>query len=138
MHIVPTPQAAEAMLTAMPPGPFVMLNLYRIREVADYSANPELAPPAPISGRELFERYAAGMESVLAKVGAERVFVADAGGCFIGPPEERWDVIQFVRYPSLEAFIAVMSSEQVQADLPHRFAMLEDSRVIPMAERPLT
>ena len=40
-----------------------------------------------------------------------------------------------VRYPSLQAFMAFMSKEEIQADLPHRFAMLEDSRVIPMIER---
>ena len=36
-----------------------------------------------------------------------------------------------------QAFIALMSKEEIQADLPHRFAMLEDSRVIPMIEQSL-
>jgi hypothetical protein len=36
-------------------GGLVMLNLLRFREVADYSANPELAPAAPISGAEAFD-----------------------------------------------------------------------------------
>ena len=36
-------------------GGLVMLNLLRFREVADYSANPELAPAAPISGAEDFD-----------------------------------------------------------------------------------
>ena len=31
-------------------GNVVMLNLLRFREVADYSAYPDLAPPTPISG----------------------------------------------------------------------------------------
>ena len=118
----------------IPPGPFVMLNLYRIRDVADYSAHPELAPATAVSGRALFDRYAAGMERHLATVGAKRVFLADAGSCLIGPASERWDVVQMVRYPSLQAFMALMSTAEIQADLPHRFAMLEDSRVIPMIE----
>jgi hypothetical protein len=33
--------------------------------------------------------------------------------------------------------IVFMAGEELQADLAHRFAMLEDSRVIPMTERPL-
>jgi hypothetical protein len=32
-----------------------MLNLLRFREIADYSANPELTPAEPISGAEAFE-----------------------------------------------------------------------------------
>jgi hypothetical protein len=137
MFILPTPEAAQDMMRRLPDGPFVMLNLYRLREIADYSANPELAPATSVSGRELFDRYAATMDRHLADVGAQRVFLADGGPCLIGPPGERWDVVQLVRYPSLEAFVALGSNGEVQAGFPHRFAMLEDSRVIPLLERPL-
>lgn len=124
-------------MSRVPQGPFVMLNLYRLRDVADYSAYPAFAPAVRVSGRELFDRYAAGMERHLAEVGAKRVFLADAGSCLIGPAGERWDVVQMVRYPSPQAFFDLMSKAEIQADLPHRFAMLEDSRVIPMIERSL-
>ena len=137
MFILPTPEAVEEMMGRLPEAPFVMLNLYRLRDIADYSAHPQLAPAIPVSGRELFERYAVGMERHLAEVGAKRVFLADGGSCLIGPSGERWDVVQMVRYPSLQAFMALMSKEEIQADLPHRLAMLEDSRVIPMIERSL-
>ena len=115
-----------------------MLNLYRLRDVADYSAHPESAPETPVSGRELFERYAAGMDRLLAVLGAKRVFLAEGGSPFIGPSAERWNVVETVWYPSVQAFLALGSSDEVQAGLPHRFAMLEDSRVIPMVERSLT
>lgn len=118
-----------------PPGPFSMLNLYRLHEVADYSANPEFAPPNPISGRDLFDRYAASMDSLLASFDAKRVFLAEGAGCLIGPPDERWDVVQIVRYPSLSAFLSLTSSDEMLADMPHRLAMFEDSRVIPLIER---
>jgi len=137
MFILPTPEALQEMMGRLPEGPFVMLNLYRLRDTADYSAHPELAPATPVSGRELFERYAAGMERHLAEVGAKRVFLAVGGSCLIGPPGDRWDVVQLVRYPSLQAFMALSANEEMQAELPHRFAMLEDSRVIPMVERSL-
>ncbi len=138
MFIVPTQESVQRMVSRIPPGrPFTMLNLLRLRDVADYSANPELSPEIPVSGRELFDRYAAGMEPLLARVGAKRVFFADAGLCLIGPPDERWDIVQTAWYPSLDAFFELMSSDEVQADLGHRIAMLEDSRVIPMTERQL-
>jgi hypothetical protein len=39
------------MVERLPLGPFVMLNLHRLREVADYSAHPELAPATGVRGR---------------------------------------------------------------------------------------
>ncbi|MFZ0546721.1 MAG: hypothetical protein WAM60_14845 [Candidatus Promineifilaceae bacterium] len=137
MYILPTQEAMQEIVFRFD-GPFVMLNLYRLREVADYSANPEFAPETPISGRELFDQYASVMDEHLAEVGAERVFLANGGSCLIGPSDERWDIIQFVRYPSVESFLRLGTSEAMLADMPHRFAMLEDSRVIPMQEIPLT
>ena len=38
-------------------GSVVMLNLLRFRDIADYSASPEIAPPSPISGPEAFQLY---------------------------------------------------------------------------------
>ena len=135
MFILPTYEAIQEMMSRFPHGSFVMLNLFRLRAVADYSAHPELAPDNHVSGRELFDRYAAGMDRALAEVGAERVFLADGGSCLVGPTEERWDVVQLVRFPSIQAFMALAVHDATQGDLPHRYAMLQDSRVIPMAER---
>ena len=136
MYILPTPEAMQELVSHFN-GPFVMLNLYRLREVADYSDNPGFAPDTPISGRELFDRYAGAMDEHLEAVGAERIFLAYGGPCLIGPSDERWDIIQFVRYPSVESFLRLGMNEEMLADIPHRFAMLEDSRVIPMQEIPL-
>ena len=38
-------------------GEVTMLNLLRFRDVADYSANPELMPNKPISGAEAYQKY---------------------------------------------------------------------------------
>jgi hypothetical protein len=50
-YLEPTQDAGRALLMRGIPGEVVMLNLLRLREVADYAANPELAPERPISGR---------------------------------------------------------------------------------------
>ena len=42
----------------------------------------------------------------MAAIGAERVFLANGGSCLIGPPAERWDVVQLVRFPPPQAFLA--------------------------------
>ena len=41
------------------PGEFIVLNLLRLREVADYVASPELAPEQPIGSAEAYDRYIA-------------------------------------------------------------------------------
>ena len=58
-YLEPTRSAGRALLERGISGPIVMLNLLRFRDVADYSASPELAPPEPISGAEAYRRYLA-------------------------------------------------------------------------------
>ncbi len=105
-YILPTAEAVGEMLARLPPIPFVVPDLFRIRDVPDYSAHPELEPAILLSGREIFEHYAADMERHMAAIGAERVFLANGGSCLIGPPAERWDVVQLVRFPPPQAFLA--------------------------------
>jgi hypothetical protein len=87
----------------------------------------------------LLELRRSRRQPLLALVDTDRArgLVAEGGSAFIGPSAERWDVVQLVWYPSPQAFMALASNDEVQAGLPHRFAMLEDSRVIPMIERSL-
>lgn len=49
-YLEPTQEAGRALFMRGIPGEVVMLNLLRLRQVADYAANPELAPVQPISG----------------------------------------------------------------------------------------
>ncbi len=137
MHLEPTQESVQQVFAYLPEGPFVMLNLFRLRDLPDYSAHPELKPATPSSCRELLYRYIANMDRYLAKVGAERIFLADGGPAMVGPPGERWDVVQKVRYPSRQALIDLAMNEEVQAEVPLRAVMLEDSRVMPMLERSL-
>ena len=83
-----------------------MLNLLRFRQIADYSASPELAPNAPISGAEACDRYIAHTLPHLKKSGGELLFMGEGGPFLIGPEGERWDRVMLVRQKSLEAFVA--------------------------------
>jgi hypothetical protein len=56
-YIEPSQEAGRSFLSRRIEGSVVMLNLLRFREVADYSATPKLAPPAPITGEEAYELY---------------------------------------------------------------------------------
>lgn len=55
--LAPTQETGAALLKRNISGEVVMLNMLHLRETADYSGNPELAPDIPISGREAFQKY---------------------------------------------------------------------------------
>ena len=58
-YFEPTQESGRALVMRGIRGEVVMLNLLRFREVADYSANPELAPETPIAGAVAYDRYIA-------------------------------------------------------------------------------
>lgn len=135
-HIDPTEDAIVTWLRGAEDGPVDMLNLLRFREVADYSASPELAPTDPVSGAEAYRRYERHTLPFVAEAGGEVLYAGDSvSGMLIGPSEERWDHILVVRHRSPQAFISFASNEAYLAGIGHRTAALEDSRLLPM--RPL-
>ena len=118
-------------------GPIVMLNLLRFRDVADYSATPELAPAARISGAEAFDRYIQHTLPFLRESGGYVEFLGVGGPFLIGPEDERWDMAMLVRQSSIASFLAFASHDAYLAGLGHRTAALEDSRLLPLTELPL-
>jgi len=131
-YIEPTQAAGAALFSRAEPGPIVMLNLLRFRGWADYSEFPDLAPEAPISGREAYRRYMAHTEPFLARSGGELVFLGDGGHFFIGPENERWDLVMLVRQQSLQSFLAFATDPGYLQGIGHRTAALDDSRLLPI------
>lgn len=136
-HIDPTPETARAFFAAAPEGEIAMLNLLRLRVVADYSASPELAPERPIGGEEAYRRYVAHALPFVERSGGELLFLGRGGAFLIGPQEERWDVAMLVRQRSAAAFLAFAGDPLYLAGLGHRTAAIEDSRLLPLAPLPL-
>jgi hypothetical protein len=104
--------------------------------VADYSAHPELAPAAPISGAAAYERYIAHTLPYLRESGGELLFLGSGGLFLIGPADERWDLAMLVRQNSVQSFMAFAGHPAYLAGLGHRTAALEDSRLLPLTELP--
>lgn len=134
MFIEPTPQAGAAFFGQPPSGPIVMLNLLRFRDVADYSASPELAPESPISGKEAYQRYMAHTAPFLTEAGGELLFQGTGGPYLIGPEASRWDLVLLVRHQSAQAFLSFASNQAYLAGMGHRTAALADSRLLPIVE----
>ena len=128
-YLEPTQEAGRALFMRGIPGEVVMLNLLRLRQVADYAANPELAPVQPISGAEAFDRYIAHTLPYLTRSGGALLFLGEGGPFLIGPQGERWDRAMLVEQSSVQAFMAFASHEAYLAGLGHRTAAVEDSAI---------
>ncbi len=133
MHIEPTQEAGAAFFGNPPSGPVVMLNLLRFRDVADYSASPDLAPADPISGEQAYALYAAHALPFVTQAGGEVLFHGNSNAFLIGPKEERWDRVLLVRHVSAQAFLVFAKDREYLAGLGHRTAALADSRLLPIA-----
>ncbi len=133
-YFEPTQESGAALFRRGIAGEVVMLNLLRFREVADYAATPELAPPEPISGRQAYQKYIDCTLPYLHESGGELLFLGEGGAYLIGPPDERWDLVMLVRQRSLQDFMAFAEHEAYLAGLGHRTAALADSRLLPLEE----
>lgn len=133
----PTQEAGRAFVTRGLAGPVTMLNLLRFREIADYSASPDLAPAAPISGEEAFQRYVVHTLPFLSRSGGEVQFLGSGGAFLIGPETERWDLVMLIRQASVRSFLAFADDRDYLAGLGHRTAALADSRLLPLTQLPI-
>lgn len=133
-HLAPTENAGREFFMRGIPGKVVMLNLIRYRAVADYSANPELAPAEPISGEEAYRRYMVHTKPFLEESGGRLLFMGKGGSFLIGPEGERWDAVLLVEQANVATFMAFASNPEYLAGMGHRTAALEDSRLLPLEE----
>lgn len=130
----PTQESGAALFSRNISGPVVMLNMLRLKEVADYSATPEIASNKPISGREAFQRYITHTMPFLKESGGELLLLGDGGQFFIGPTDDQWDVVMLVKQNSLASFMEFASNTEYLAGMGHRTAAVLDSRLLPIVE----
>ncbi|MDR2788930.1 MAG: DUF1330 domain-containing protein, partial [Candidatus Accumulibacter sp.] len=132
----PTQESGREFFTRGIPGSVVMLNLMRFRPVADYSANPSLAPDSPISGEAAYRLYMEHTLPFLEASGGEVLFYGKGGAFLIGPDSERWDAAMLVRQSNVASFLAFASNQDYLSGIGHRLAALEDSRLLPLVQEP--
>jgi hypothetical protein len=135
-YLEPTQESGRAFVLRAIQGEVVMLNLLRFREIADYSANPELMPEAPISGSEAYDRYITHTMPYLKASGGDLLFFGEGDRFLIGPEHEHWDRAMLVRQSSVQSFMAFAMDATYLAGIGHRTAALEDSRLLPLVELP--
>jgi uncharacterized protein (DUF1330 family) len=107
-------QLAEVSAIAGSDGdrPVVMLNLNRYRD------------------RDAYYRYAAVAATVLERVGGRVLWHAQAEGTVIGDQADLYDEVIAVWYPSVEAFVALVTDSDLLAARDDRAAGLERAALI--------
>ena len=124
----PTSAQLAEFASRMPAGaPILMLNLLRYNAAADYPSGSE---HAACSGREAYRRYSRTALAKVQGVGGRVEILAPVQLALIAPQDEHWDDMLLVRYPSPEAFLAMLGDPEYQAATVHRTAALADSRLI--------
>lgn len=122
VSLEPTDESVTALLRRDISGPVTMLNLLRLRDWADYSASPEIAPPCPLTGAEAYDRYIRHTLPFLTASGGSITFLPTGGHSLVGPPGERWDLAMAVTQASVQDFLAFASDEAYLAEVGHSAA----------------
>lgn len=131
----PTRAQFDAFKALPRDAPIQMLNLIRLKPVADYP------PDHPdhgngLSGLDAYRAYGRTTGPLFQRLGGRQVWVGRPEVVVTGPIDERWDLAFIAEYPSAAAFLAMVTDPEYREHVKHRTAAVEDSRLIrlsPMA-----
>jgi len=129
MAVVPTPAQMRAMVEKGPEGPIVMVNLLKYRDRAAYEAECVEAKEN-LSGREAYQRYGMTAFKHVSARGGSIVRMGPQALVFIGGPEQEWDDVVCVKYPSRQKFLEMVSDPDYLAATYHRDAGLEHTALL--------
>jgi uncharacterized protein (DUF1330 family) len=117
----PTGQDLKRFLAEDDGGPVTMLNLLRFKRDG---------------GRESYNKYAAAIVPFLDKVGGTVVYFGQTATPLVAPPSETpWDAVLLVRYPSRQAFCAMVADPDYQQITHLRTAALDAAVLQPTVTR---
>lgn len=131
-YLNPTDESAKQLFSKSIRGDVIMLNLLRFKEIADYSQFSDIAPVASITGKEAYQIYIDQTLPFLEKSGGEIMLLGKSEHFFIGPMEEKWDLVMIIKQKSLDSFLAFASDPKYQVVIGHREAAIDDSRLLPI------
>jgi uncharacterized protein (DUF1330 family) len=130
--IDPTRAQFDAFKALARDTPIHMLNLIRLKPLADY---PEDHPNhgRGMSGLDAYREYGRTSAAVFARVGGRQVWAGRPETVVTGPSEERWDLAFIAEYPNAAAFLAMVTDAEYREHVKHRTAAVADSRLIRLA-----
>lgn len=105
-------------------GPIHMINLVRLRAMADY-------PDGRVAtGAEAYAAYGRDTAPIFARLGGQIVWRGRLEQMLIGPADEARDLCFVAAYPSVAAFVAMIKDPDYRNAMVHRQAAVLDSRLI--------
>jgi uncharacterized protein (DUF1330 family) len=105
-----------------------MINLLKYKDNAEY---PKDFDAEPCTGRDGYNgRYIPHIKMRIREVGGTVVFDGPVCASLIGPPDESWDSVLIVTFPSIQVFMEMVSAPEHMSLRVHRAAALADSRLI--------
>lgn len=119
-QVNPSPEAAKEFFGGEEDGPFVMVNLLKFKEKAEYPDGSD----SDISGAAAYARYGAAVGKCITDVGGAANYAGSVTGLMLGEIEDNWDMVALAQYPSLEAMRTMISSPEYQKISVHRTAGL--------------
>ncbi len=128
-HIDPD-RDAWAIFKSLPRDePIQMLNLVRVRPLADYPADhPDHGKE--ITGLEAYRAYGRTTAPIFARLGGRQVWAGKPQVMVTGPQEEAWDLAFIAEYPNAAAFLAMVADPEYRELVKHRTAAVADSRLL--------
>ena len=118
--VMPDRQQINDFFEPGPEGPIYMVNLLKYRKQACYGDGCN----STLTGREAYALYEKGVEPLLRRVGGYAGFHAQVERLMLGEVEELWDAVAIAVYPSRQAMLEMMQSEEMKAISVHRTAGL--------------
>ncbi|MCI3132294.1 DUF1330 domain-containing protein [Phenylobacterium aquaticum] len=128
-HIDPDREAWEIFKSLPKDEPIHMLNLVRMKPLADYPADhPDHGKG--LSGLDAYRAYGRTTAHIFKKVGGRQVWAGKPQVMVTGPQSEAWDIAFIAEYPSSDAFIAMIRDPEYRELVKHRTAGVADSRLL--------
>lgn len=119
-QVTPTPERMMEFFGSHEDGPFVMVNLLKFKQRAEYPDGTDRG----MSGAEAYAIYGVEVTEIVRKLGGRPIYSGAVTGLMLGEVEEIWDMVALVEYPSLAAFQGMVMSPDYQAVAVHRTAGL--------------
>jgi uncharacterized protein (DUF1330 family) len=130
--IDPTREQFDAFKALPRDTPIQMLNLIRLRPLADYPEGHE-NHGAGLTGLDAYRAYGRTTAALFARLGGRQIWAGKPQGVVTGPPGEDWDLAFIAQYPNAGAFLAMVTDPAYREHVKHRTAGVADSRLIRMA-----
>ena len=125
--ITPNIEQFQQLAASTDKGPVVMINLLKFRALDDADG---------VSGVEEYRRYGDVALEMIEHQGGRVLWAGTGDQVLIGDPEQDWDAVLLVEYPSRAAFIEMVSRPEYLEAHAHRERALERTVVIACTPAP--